>query len=372
MARLIMILVLGAVIAYGLTNITLNEYTSQGTQNSMDNYSYNRAHDIANSMVDIILMRMANDGYYSVTNRRTEDLFGGYATYQTRDMLFEGEHLVQITVSAKYNGVSKSVTAYANKFPLIPPSLIGVISANSPILTLGNLRVDGRNHKIDGTLIPNSGTYAIWTTKTFDQAGSSYLGGTDDGIDYPLMKPADPHVIKVLQTYPGSYPTSPDSILGGPSFGYPEGMLKSIAMSGLNGSQYVTDPNLLSHPISGVTYIELTDIPPDNKWEDANVTGSGILVVHNKSTNARVWNMLSGTFVGMVIVDDLVHVQTKVIGAIFCLSPNPSTGSNIGNSDGIILYSTDAVRFGLNQTGVDPKLNYGFGKKRLAVKYWNE
>jgi len=204
------------------------------------------------------------------------------------------------------------------------------------------------------------------------QDGNSKLGGTDDGIDYPAMKPADPRVIKVLQTYPGGYPTSPDSILGGPAYGYPEGMLKSIAMSGLNGSQYVTDPLMLSYPFSGVTYIELNDAKPLNKWLSADVEGSGILVVHNQSTNALIWNMESGIFKGMIIIDDLIHVHTTVIGAIIVITPNPSGGNTIGNSQGSVLYSEEAIKFALSQTNIGPKFNYGFGNNRLYVKHWFE
>ena len=149
-------------------------------------------------------------------------------------------------------------------------------------------------------------------------------------------------------------------------------MLKSIAISGLNGSQYVTDPSTLSHPLSGVTYVELTDVLPFNKWEDADISGSGILVVHNTSTNARIKNMEAGIFKGMVIVDDLVHVHSTVIGAIILLTPNPSSGNTIGNSSGLILYSTEAIRFALSQTNIEPKFNYGFGKNRLYVNHWFE
>ena len=80
MARFIMILVIGTILAYAYTNISLNEYTSQGTDNAVDEYSYSNAHDIASGMVDIILMRLANDADYRVESPKTEHMNGGIVT----------------------------------------------------------------------------------------------------------------------------------------------------------------------------------------------------------------------------------------------------------------------------------------------------
>ncbi len=372
MSRFILIIVLGAFITYSITSLTQNKLVTQTTENSVNNYSQTKARNIANSTIQMLMSQVADNVDWRVPNPVTKNIFDGQVTYTVTDTIFDGEEQIKFSAIASEFGTTKEITAYTKNPILIPPALEGAITTNNPVVTQGSLNVDGRNHKMDATLVPESGTYAIWTTKTLNQTGNSYLGGTDDGVDYPLMKPADPRVIKVLQTYPGGYPTSPDSILGGPAYGYPEGMLKSIAISGLNGSQYVTDPSTLSHPLSGVTYVELTDVLPFNKWEDADISGSGILVVHNTSTNARIKNMEAGIFKGMVIVDDLVHVHSTVIGAIILLTPNPSSGNTIGNSSGLILYSTEAIRFALLQTNIEPKFNYGFGKNRLYVNHWFE
>ena len=66
MGRLALIIIIGAFITYGVTNISMNGFVNEGTENSVNNYSYNRAHDLASSMIDIILMRkwqtIANTG----------------------------------------------------------------------------------------------------------------------------------------------------------------------------------------------------------------------------------------------------------------------------------------------------------------------
>jgi hypothetical protein len=372
MSRYIFILVLSAILTYGVISLTANRTIDSSTSNAIDFYSYSMAVEVAKSGMQMAMSQLGDDPDWRLNTPQKVKCFDGTASFYVKDTIFAGNDLIKFYVDGSFNGVHHFITAYVDKFPLIPPAFKGAITTNNDVLTLGSLNVDGRNHTMSATLVPESGTYAIWTTHTVDQSGNSYLGGTSEGVDIPLLKPADPRVIAELQNYPGGYPTSPDSILGGPAYGYPEGMLKSIAMTGINGSQYVTDPTLLSHPLSGITYVELTDEFPHNKWEDAEVEGSGLLVVHNTSTNALIWNMEYGTFVGLVIIDDIVHVHTTIVGALIVLTPNPSSGNTIGNSDGLVLYSTEAIRFALSQTDVPPKYNFGFGNNRLYIKYWYE
>jgi len=77
MARYIMIIVLGGMFTFGISNITQNNTVGQGTQNTVGNFSFNRAHDIASSMTDILLMRLANNLDYRVETEVSEDLDGG-------------------------------------------------------------------------------------------------------------------------------------------------------------------------------------------------------------------------------------------------------------------------------------------------------
>jgi hypothetical protein len=62
-----------------------------------------------------------------------------------------------------------------------------------------------------------------------------------------------------------------------------------------------------------------------------------------------------------------------VIGTIIILTPAPSGGNCVGNSDGKVLYSTEAVFDALTTTGLEKRMfNYGFGNNRLYVKHWLE
>jgi hypothetical protein len=376
MSRFILIIVLGAFITYSITSLTQNKNVTQATENSVNNYAQTKARNVANSTVQLLMSQVADDYNWRVTSPITEQIFDGQATYTVTDETFDGEDLIKYTVTANVFGKTKNITAYSEKYPFIPPSFKGAITANNPVLTNGNIKIDGRNHTALGNVIAKTGSYAVWTTGSFTQKGTSDLGGTNLGIDYVPSNPANPKVIMENQLWPGGYPNSPDEVMGGSERGFKEGTLKTIAQSGINGSQYVTDPTSLSgNPLSGITYLELPTNFPHNDWEDIDITGSGVLIVHNSAKNALMKNLLTGTFKGIIIVDDIIHIQgsATVIGTIIVLTPAPAGGNCVGNSDGKVLYSTEAIFDALTETNLEKRMfNYGFGNNRLNVKHWFE
>jgi len=167
--------------------------------------------------------------------------------------------------------------------------------------------------------------------------GGASIGGTALGVDFAPSVIANPAIIKQLQVT--GVPGTPDSILGGLSNGFPEGTLKAIAQSRAGGSQYTTNPASLSYPLKGVTYVEL---PSGGVWNAANVSGGGMLIVHNGAKNALITNT-SGNFVGLAISDDIIHLHSNFLGAVISLTPAPSAGNVIGNAIGSVLYSSEVL-----------------------------
>jgi hypothetical protein len=374
MSKFVLLIILGGFITFGIVNVTQNKNVTQATENSVNNYAQTKARNVANSTVKMLMSKVADDYNWRVNTPVTKQIFNGEATYTVIDETFDGEDLIKYSVTADVFGETKNITAYTDKFPFIPPSVRGAITANNPVLSNGNLTIDGRNHTALGSVIPETGSYAVWTTGTFTQMGTSDLGGTHLKIDYVPANPCDPNVILENQVWPGGFPGSPDMVMGGPTKGFPEGTLKSIAQSGINGSQYVTKgSNLNGNPLSGVTYLELPTNHPHNQWKDIDVTGSGVIVVHNSAKNAIMKDLNLGTFKGIIIVDDMIHIHSTVIGTIIILTPSPSSGNTVGNSDGKVLYSTEAVFDALTTVGLEKRMfNYGFGNNRLYVKHWLE
>jgi len=374
MSRFILIIVLGAFITYSITSLTQNKNVTQTTENSVDNYAQTKARNVANSTLQLLMSQVADDYSWRVTTPVTKQIFDGEATYTVTDETFDGEDLIKYTVTANVFGKTKSITAYSDNFPIMPLGFKGAITANNPVLSNGGLTIDGRNHTSSGNVVAETGTYAVWTTGTYTQQGTSVLGGTDLRLDYVPSKPGDPKIIKENQIWPGGYPNSPDEVMGGSERGFTEGTLKTIAQSGINGSQYVTNPSSLSGgPLSGVTYVEMPTNTPHNKWKDINVKGSGVLVVHNSAKNALMKNLNTGTFKGIIIADDMVHIHSTIIGILVILTPSPSGGNCVGNGGGKVLFSIETVQDALMETDLEKRMfNYGFGHSRLYVKHWFE
>jgi hypothetical protein len=365
MSRLILIIVVGGFITYGITNMNQNNNVTRATENSVVNYSQTKARNIVNSTIQMFMSQVADDLNWRVLNPVTMNIFDGTATYTVTDTVFDGEDLIKFSVTAEVYGETKKVDVYAK--PMDPfPSGVEVnaaITTNNDILTLGNLTVDGRDHTIDGTFIPGEGTLGIWTTNKYTQSGASKVGGTHLGIDHAPSKNPDPNIIASNQNWPSGFPpNSPEEVIKDIPFNI---TLEEYAKSGDWESQYVTDPSLLTYPLKGVTYVEL---PSGEPWTDANIEGSGVLIVHNDQVDAIIKNTYNN-FTGLIIADDIIHLHSTIIGAVISLTQNPSEGNTIGNSDGFVLYSKEAL---LNSfMSVRPR-NFGFAKNRLDVKHWFE
>lgn len=513
MSKLILILVAGGFILYGVTNITLNQNVVRGSENSYDNYSYNQARNIAASVAEMALSQLADSSSWRVNTPTTMSIFGGSAVYTVVDtisgspivsiqtpsfspnMVFggwdggqqqsdqnkehnngsnnngngngygngyqnngygygngngngnsygygngynnedsekdkdkkdnDGKHkdsghendeghghgndhhhghggnggngnggngnggngnggnggsgggtnppaannsYVKITVNGTYMDVTKTVVVYAQfntGGSTVPSSIKASITTNGSTNTNGNLTVDGRDHDTNGTLLATGGMPGIYSTGNVQQKSQSQIGGTFNGVDYAPSMPAAVGIVDAKQTWSGTYPTTPDEVMGGTGGGFPSGTLKTYAQSGKNGSQYVTSSNGLTFPLSGVTYVEL---PANGSLSNINLSGSGILIVHNTSGNAVISGINSGTFSGLIITDDISGLNGTVIGGIFTLNSGNST---LGSGSGSLLYSNKAIQnaVGLFSTS-SPKAAYGAAGKRLSVVRW--
>lgn len=372
MGRALIIILFGTMSFYLMANLSTNERLNTALESSVTYFSKTQARNIANSIVQMQLSKLADSTDYRVPNGASSVMFNGTGNYVIKDTTIGGTDYIKIRARGVYYGEQYTVEAVVEPVTsgFTPASVLAAITTNNPVKTLGTLIVDGREHDINGNLIANSGTLGLWTTSSFSRSGNSKVGGTSGGNDHEPAKSYDPGTVATNQTYPGGFPTSPDSILGGSAEGFPPGFLKAIAQSGTNGSQYTTNPNTLTTPLKGVTFVEL---PDGGTWNPANITGEGILIVHNSNLNAAIKNINHGDFKGLLIADDIVHIHNNIIGAVIALSPSPSSGNCIGNGQGSVLYSTEAIQNATGKAlGGGTPNNYGFAATRLSLKSYYE
>ena len=391
MARFIMIIVLGGMVTFGVSNITLNSTLNEGENNSMYKFGFNRAHDIAGSITDVLLMRIANNPTYRVNTPVTEDLFGGEAVYTVGNTFFEDDSLIEIRVDAKFNGITKTVITYAEikSEGWVPPFVRGAWTVDGDLNnTISDMNIDGRNHDLSLNIIPKTGKFGVSTSVAFTNMENAAIGGTYNDVDYPMTFPEAPEVTEENYNWGGGFPQSPDEILG-----YPEGTLKTVAQSGQYGSQYLLNPaeveisgrkfiDGLTYPLSGVTYIEVTNgIEYELRLEQND--NSGIVVIHNSDRTSRLKGVKydagtsDGLLTGLLITDYSFHHHLDILGAVLMLSPNLETEKNCGgNEDHWVYYSSEAIvnatEIAAEISGLSVKLGYGFGEKRVNVRYVRE
>ncbi|MFC2094131.1 hypothetical protein ACFLSH_00750 [Bacteroidota bacterium] len=389
MAKFILIVVLGGMFTFGISNISQNNTVTRGTQNVVDNFAKNRAHDIATSMSDVIMTRIANDvGYRAENEQQTEPLYDGDATYIVEDSYFDGDSLIKIIVAGEFNGAEKIITTFIEKpsSGWVPTVVRGAWTANGNLNnTISDMYIDGRDHDLDQNIIPTTGIFGISTSTTFENVSNAEIGGTNNFVDYPMTFPEVPQVIEEYFEWEGGFPESPDEILG-----YPEGTLESAAKSGEYGSQYIINPpevkvgkkmfiDGLSYPLSGVTYIEINNGHEYELQLEQN-GNSGIVVIHNSQSNSRVKGIKynketsDGVLTGLLVTDYSFHHHIDILGSIMMLSPDLETEKSCqGNLDHWAFYSSEAIEnateIAAKITGLVGKTGYGFGRKRVNIMY---
>ena len=355
--RAIIIVVTGVIIISSIIFAKIEAASTNIAANYSSYYYRQSAQNIAQSGVNMGLRQLIINSSWR-TGYTNLSLMGGKVTVRAFDTTFASLPSVGISATATIatdpsiyllTGLTKATTATSMAYVprrKDPPGLKASLTTSTATSVNGGMTIDGRNHTITGALIAPGGTgiYGVWTTSSFSQGGASTVGGTDvsTGTDYaPKGWPKDSKSILSNQPpYPG-FPTTPDSVFGGASFGYPEGTLKTIAQSGLGGSQYVTDPAKLKFPLVGVTYVELA---AGVSWAPSAFNGTGIVICHNVQRNAYISSISGTTFTGILIGDDIVHIHSTIIGAVISLTVFPSQGNVIGNGQGSILYSSAAVK----------------------------
>ncbi|MBN1593380.1 MAG: hypothetical protein JW941_09080 [Candidatus Coatesbacteria bacterium] len=325
MGRVCLIAVLGLAVSASFLMMGAHEKGSSAVLNSSNSFTDTGAGNLAHSAANLALKNITADPSWTTTGE-SRNLSDGPCYFSCDRVPASVNSMIQAsgTYSQSSHGVRVLVQTRA-------PNLRSAITANPPVDTLGTFIVDGRDYDETGNIIPGQGGLAVECSNDVTRRGSSVYGGTNaNGDDFAPTTTYDPSIVKDNSTFDGGFPDNPDAVIG-----VPVGTLKTRAMSGVSGSQYTTDPSTLSMPLSGVTYV---DLPSGGQWNDATLSGSGILVVHSPTKDAIIKNMY-GTFKGIIIADDVDKIHGTIIGNL-TVPGDVATGNCIGNGEGQVLFSS--------------------------------
>jgi hypothetical protein len=353
----IIILLIGMVLITGLILSGILRTSNNITKNMVTDYQRKATYNIAQSGANIGLNTLKFNSAYRNTGYSVSDMMGGKVNIRVIDTTMSDGTVVVAVKSTGFtnygNSNQLSYTSVAIPPNSVPSPVHGAFTAAAGVNYKfnGGGEIDGRNYNPDGTLITNptgTGTYAIWSKGTVTIPGNSAkIGGTANGVDYAPSSSYPSSIVLQNQPIPANYPTSPDQVMGGPNAGYPEGTLKTIAQSGIGGSQYIQSfgGNIPSYNnnLKGVTYID---------WTGGNINtinGSGILVINNLSIQLLSIEIKQTQFSGLIILSNNITLSIKqggIVGSLFVTAPvSGDTVSLLSdNGQGFIHFSSQAIK----------------------------
>jgi hypothetical protein len=378
--RAIIFIVLSTFILAGMITHQINASNRRQTENVIALNAGHIGANLGRTGINIALNRLAADTAWREgvgTSFNPVEMRGGSVYVVAEDEHYDGKPAVRLTAFAECEGadgdmIRDTAVAWVMR-EYLPAQISAALTAGSDVLTGGPILIDGRDHDTSGMLIAESGVHAVHTAgQWLTPSDESLQGGTTSSprADFaPAVWPEETSLI--VQEMPMTSGT-PDEVMGGEDAGFSEGTLRSIALSGIGGSQFATNPATLTYPLRGVTWVELpTDEFGDADWNHANITGSGILVVHTASGGSQIRNIrvdAGTTFTGLLIADKIGRLSgATILGAAVSLTGSSTWGTVLGSGYGSILFSRSAVGMATSSW-----LSTGTPGSRNRVLAWQE
>jgi len=273
---------------------------------------------------------------------RRKDMGGGYLS-ETRGFLYA------TTLNPINSAQEHTLVAEVSRVPKV---YFAAAALTGPNGGTGNFVIDGRDHKLavtneestgwdsDAALVPNNGTLAIVTDAGFfNRSGNMTIGGTQQDTNQdvtPTKVYAGPNgwntVVELTNT---NLASTPDEVME-----FNEGYMKTFAQN--HGTYYLNpaDGLTLTCDDGQIYYLEFTgnhDVTFQNLVLNmSSPAKTAIVVVHHANPNYTVtMKNMTGTFKGILIVDQVDKIHGTIVGALHTLGG----AANMGNGSGGIYYS---------------------------------
>ena len=339
MGKIVTILVAGVILVGGITLLAMNRVSVAFISRCVDQHDRICARSNAVSAANMAIGALARgEELQEVSNVPL------FSTRVSLDTFTLTEGRIKVIARGYVQGKDTAVVeAIVNlQQSSLSFDMRAAVVAGCNFKTTGFLTVDGRDFSIGGILIPQSGTLGVSTTGNFKRKWLSTIGGTYGGTDYTPKIFFPQFLVERRAVWEEGFPDTPEKVFGGEEAGFPEGRLKEIAQSGVDGSQYVTNPADLVYPLTSLTYVELSS---GGNWTNINFQASeGILVVHNNLSNTLMGTLQQGQFAGLIIADRIDAIHNQILGGIIQLTPSSTSMRGLGR----VRFSREAIEQALS------------------------
>lgn len=317
MGKSSLIIVLGTMLLVSFLVLKLNGNSQRNLSTTVDMFNQTQSRLIANTGVEVYLEKLYSDSSLVGASIPEQNLFGGtYKVSMTGTL-----PTVWVTSRAEFQGVTHTSVAEAYLTHIYFPNPPGgiYISTNAVVSAkeIGDMKVDGREHTLDGTVdASGQAVWAVAVDNTTDQ----------DNILKNLLKPANLVGLK------------PDSTVGYPSVGVTPlgedwGKLYQFLANAADQTfldDIPTGANLGTIDAPKITLVN-ADLATDKTILVNGNSGAGIMVVNGNIKFA-------GNF--------------KYQGIILCYKNSDLDFSSTGTNEviGGVIVAGSNVNFGLNGT----------------------
>lgn len=188
MGKAVIIVLLGVIVIYGVTNLVINQNIGEMSEDSIETYMQTNARNLGNSAVEILKAKLGDDDEYRVTTAETMDLDGGSISYRVVDTSYAGQSLVKLDILSTYLEAVKKIDAFVKIVNSVPSYMNkGVLSENKVVFNGNQLAVKDTNNPTQNADI-HSNEEVIMNGSNFlmegfvTSSGNVTLGGSNINV----------------------------------------------------------------------------------------------------------------------------------------------------------------------------------------------
>ncbi len=149
MGKTVILYVLGTLSIFVIINLNLSRQLIDQSTDSYNYFGETQTRNIGNTMVAMLVSKIADSTNYRATSVQSKSLFSGQAIYSVIDTVVAPDSMIKISVSATYFGQTKNMFSLLKKpgsgGPVPPPAFNYAVYSNGNLQLSGNAEIQSEN-----------------------------------------------------------------------------------------------------------------------------------------------------------------------------------------------------------------------------------